>query len=324
MTDYTPSFIFKNKHINTCFPTLFRKIEIKYERERIETPDNDFLDLDWVKTGSDKLLILCHGLEGSSNSKYIKGMAKYFSERNWDILAINYRGCSEEINKQPYFYNSGCTKDLTFVVEKYNKYSTIGIVGFSLGANLILRYLGTCEHYPKNLAVATAVSPPCNLLCSAEKMKASASLIYQNQFLKSLKEKVIRKNKLYPGIYKNLIDLNKFQKIKTLMEFDEIFTAPLYGYSSSYEYYEKNSSIHTLKNIKIPTYILMPLDDPIMGSDCYPYKESENNSYIQLETPEFGGHIGFSQLEDFPYWHEQKIYDYINKISENKKTWVPS
>ena len=145
MLEYKPCFLFQNKHINTCFPTLFRKINIEYKRERIDTPDGDFLDLDWIKNGNDKAIVLCHGLEGSSRSKYIQGAARYFSERGWDVLAINYRGCSGEMNRKLTFYHMGYTEDLETTLKETSQYKKVALVGFSLGANLVLKYLGERE-----------------------------------------------------------------------------------------------------------------------------------------------------------------------------------
>ena len=145
MIEYKPCFLFRNKHINTCFPTLFRRINIEYERERIDTPDGDFLDLDWIKNGNDKIIVLCHGLEGSSRSKYIQGTARYFSERGWDVLAINYRGCSGEMNRKLTFYHMGYTEDLETALKKTSQYKKVVLAGFSLGANVVLKYLGERE-----------------------------------------------------------------------------------------------------------------------------------------------------------------------------------
>lgn len=320
MKKYLPGFLFKNKHINTCYPTLFRKVHISYTRERISTPDNDFLDIDWVKVGSNKLLILCHGLEGSSESQYMKGMAKYFSERGWDILAMNYRGCSGELNKQPYFYHSGFTKDLEFLIDFNKNYDEISIAGFSLGANIVLKYLGERKEYPQNLLCAAVVSPPMDMEACSKKIKESSNSLYKTKFLKTLKEKVIKKDKLNPGIYKRAVDIKKFNLVSELSEFDDFFTAPLHGYLDAHEYYQKNSSLFFIENIKIPTYILTPLDDPIMADSCYPYDKCQRNDYIIFETPKYGGHVGFAKLNDEAYWHEEKIYEFFSICEKKEKS----
>ncbi|MFK4785226.1 YheT family hydrolase [Fusobacterium sp. MFO224] len=314
MIDYKPKFLFKNKHINTCFPTIFRKINVSYKRERLETYDGDFIDVDWIKNKSDNLVILCHGLEGSSSSKYIKGNAKYFSERGWDVLAINYRGCSGEENRKIYFYNSILTDDLKILIEEKGKhYKNIVTVGFSLGANLILKYLGCEKSFPENLTCAVTVSPPCNFFASSEKLKKKENIIYRLKFLNKLKNKIKEKYKNNPQ-YREMIDLEAILKTKNLEEFDEEFTAKYSGFKGVKDYYEQSNTIKTLKNIKIPTYIITPLDDPIMGKECYPYEEAKKNQNILFETPKYGGHVGFSSLNHYPYILEKAIYEYVSDI----------
>ncbi|SJZ69318.1 hypothetical protein SAMN02745174_01282 [Cetobacterium ceti] len=320
MKNYIPAFLFKNKHINTCYPTLFRKVHVDYSRERIVTPDNDFLDIDWVKNNNNKLLILCHGLEGSSESPYMKGMAKYYSALGWDILAMNYRGCSGELNKQPIFYNCGFTKDLEYLIEINSHYDKIALSGFSLGANIILKYLGERKKYPKNLLCAAVVSPPMDMEACSKRIKSFSNALYKTKFLKTLKEKVIEKNKLYPGIYRDAVNLKRFSMVSELDEFDDIFTAPIHGYLDAHEYYEKNSSLFLLDNIKIPTYILTPLDDPIMANSCYPYEKCNKNEFLTFETPEYGGHVGFSKLNDDAYWHEEKISEFFEVCESGEKS----
>lgn len=311
MKEYKPSFIFRNKHINTCFPSLFRKISVTYTRERINTYDGDFIDIDWKNNNNDKLVILCHGLEGSSKSKYIQGHAKYFSERNYDILAINYRGCTGE-NRKPTFYHAGLTDDLKLLVEEKGKnYKYICLVGFSLGANLILKYLGTENNLPKNLTCSAVVSPPCDFTSSAEQLKRPQNFIYKTKFLTKLKRKVEKKYNEYPE-YRSLFDVKKIRNSKNLEEFDDACTARFFGFKGVKDYYSKVSSKKDIKNIKIPTYILTPKDDPIMGKECYPYEEAKDNKNIFLETPKYGGHVGFSSFKDYPYVLEEKIFEFIN------------
>lgn len=314
MLDYKPKYLFKNRHINTCFPTIFRKVEVSYERERIETYDGDFIDIDWIKNKSNSLVVLCHGLEGSSNSKYIKAHAKYFSEQGWDVIAINYRGCSGEENRKVYSYNSILTDDLKLVLEEKGKgYEKIAVVGFSLGANLILKYLGCEKTFPKNLLCAVTVSPPCNFISTSRQLKKLGNTIYKLKFLIKLKKKI--KEKYDNNVdYRDKIDLEGVLKAKNLEEFDEAFTGKYFGFKGAKDYYEKANTVKTLKNIKIPTCIITPLDDPIMGEECYPYKEVNKNKNILFETPKYGGHIGFSAIKNYPYILEKSVYNYVSNF----------
>lgn len=310
---YVPKGLFKNRHINTCFPSLFRRVSVTYTRERLELSDGDFLDIDTIKNGNSRALVLCHGLEGSSKSKYIQGMAKYFSQKGWDIFAINYRGCSGSMNRKPFFYHSALIKDLDEVLIKTESYNQVLLSGFSLGANLILRYLALIEKLPHNLKGAAVISPPCDLKSSTEKMLKKENFIYTEFFLRKLRKKIIHKHKIFP----KEIPLNEVLKAKNLYDFDNCFTAKLAGFKNADEYYEKSSSKPHLHKITLPTLIVTPLDDPIMGEKCYPYKEAKENSNITFETPQYGGHIGFSSLKDFPYWQEERIFSFFNFIEKN-------
>lgn len=312
MIDYKPCFIFKNRHINTCFPTLFRKIDVSYERERYDTYDGDFIDVDYIRNGNDKLIILCHGLEGSSQSKYIKGTAKYFSERGWDIAAINYRGCSGEMNRKVTFYHAALTDDIKLVIEKSNKYKIIALAGFSLGANMILKYIGTEKNLSEKLKCVAVVSPPCEFFSSSIKLKKFENIIYRKKFLKTLKEKAIEKSKIFPD---EKIDVEAIKKSKNIADFDAAFTSRFFGFKGLDDYYTKASSIKDIINIKIPTYILMPKDDPIMGKECYPIEEAKQNNFITLEMPKYGGHVGFSSFKHYPYKLEERIYEFISENS---------
>lgn len=312
--DYKPSFLFKNGHINTCFPTLFRRVEVEYRRERINTPDVDFIDIDWIKNGNDKVILLCHGLEGSSKSKYIQGVAKYFSTRGWDILAMNYRGCSGEINKKIKFYNMGQIEDLAEVIKKTEDYKKVVLAGFSLGAGLIINYLGKTKIYPKNLYCAIVVSPPCDALGSARTFVKKSNFIYKKHFMDRLKKKIKEKSIVHP----DKINLDRVLACDSIEEFDDVFTAPQYGYKDALDYYDKVSPRKSIPFIKIPTLILMAEDDPIMSESCYPVKESSKNKYITLQITKYGGHVGYARFFGEVYWLEERIFDYINNIMRKK------
>ncbi|WP_027128052.1 YheT family hydrolase [Fusobacterium perfoetens] len=315
MIEYKPNWLFKHKHINTCFPTLFRKIKLDYtEREKINTFDGDILYINWVKNNNKKLLILCHGLEGSSKSKYIQGHGKYFSERGWDIIAINYRGCVGE-NQKPSAYHGGLTDDLKLLIEEKGKdYEIVVIGGFSLGGNIVLKYLGT-ETYPKNLKCGFAVSPPCDFFSSNNQLKKPENKIYSIRFLKKLKNKCEEKYQNHPE-WRKFINIEKIRESKTIEEFDDAYTGRFFGFNGYKDYYSKVSSKKNIVNISIPTYILTPLDDPMMGKECYPYEEANQNKNITLETPTYGGHVGFASFKDYPYILEEKTYEFVRKVLE--------
>lgn len=308
--EYQPSFLLKNGHFNTIYPTLFRKQQTpSFQRKRIDTPDDDFLDLDWLQNGNKRVAILCHGLEGSSSSKYIIGIANLLSQNNWDVVAMNYRSCSEEMNRQIRVYHSGATDDLQTVIDVVEKdYDEMALVGFSLGGNLSLVYTGQRgQHiHSKIKAVATA-SVPTNLLAGSLQILKKRNFIYHQKFLRSLREKVRIKSKDHPEVYNN----EKLQRVKTLYDFDDIFTGPIGGFKDAKDYYTQCSSGQFIPKIKVPTLIINALDDPFLPKECYPYEEVQSNEYVTLLTPQYGGHVGFVQRGKEFYWSEEKILEFL-------------
>lgn len=174
-SSYRAPFLLRNAHLHTVYPTLARKVHgVVYMRERLELPDGDFLDLDWVRHGEGRrLAVLCHGLESASGVQYMRGMTQFLSAQGWDVLALNYRGCSGEENRLPRSYHSGATEDLDAVMEHIqgmNQYSFVALVGFSLGGNLVLKYLGEGRPLAARVKAAACVSVPCDLASSAERL----------------------------------------------------------------------------------------------------------------------------------------------------------
>jgi len=316
--DYKPSFVFRSNHLNTIFPSFFRKIDdVNYERSRIITEDNDFIDLDWSKVNSKKLVVILHGLEGCANRHYVKGMCRIFNRNNWDALAMNYRGCSGEMNKTLRFYHGGATDDLDFLINYIEKdYEEIVLVGFSLGANLILKYLGDGQFKLNHkLKAAAVISAPCDLKDTMVSLQKKGNIIYSSMFLKDLKEKVKLKKEDFP----NDISPEDIKNIKSLKDFDDKFTAPVHGFKDAYDYYEKCSCKKFLKNIKIPTLIINALDDPFLSEKSYPVEEAALNENLVLLMPKYGGHVGFSSLHEEDYWTEKTVFKFINSFEEIKQ-----
>ncbi len=305
-----PPFLF-SAHLETIYPSLLRRLkEIAYQRERIRTPDSDFLDLDWIRQGSDKLAIISHGLEGNSTRSYVKGMAHAMSANGFDVLAWNFRGCSEEMNQQLRFYHSGATEDLECVVEHAVAmgYKQLYLIGFSLGGNLTLKYLAEREPYPV-IQRAAVFSVPLDLHTSCVKISKRGNWIYSNRFLNSLKEKIIRKSTKIAGL-----DIKGIEKIKTLLEFDDRYTAPLHGFQGALDYYSKCSSLYFLDAITIPTLIVNAQNDPFLSEPCYPEAQLKNHAVIKFENPRYGGHVGFSQFhKNGLYWSEERAISFFTK-----------
>jgi predicted alpha/beta-fold hydrolase len=301
-------FLLQNGHLQTLIPALFRKHDASfYTRERIETPDDDFLDLDWALTGSEKLVVICHGLEGSSHSTSVVNMARYLSEKGYDILVLNFRSCSGEMNRQLRFYHSGETGDLGFVINhaiRKQKYKALYVMGFSLGANVVLKYAGEQGRgIAPVIKKVVAFSVPCHLESSAYYMNRPLDKIYLNNFLRSLKAKIRLKHRLMP----DKISLEGMDTIKTFHGFDDRYTGPIHGFKDAHEYYSKSSSIHYLKDIAIPTLIVTAQNDPFLPEACYPRTIAADHPFLYLEIPESGGHVGFLDKHiSGVYWTERR------------------
>ncbi len=308
--NYTPPLLLFNGHLETIYPALFRHVPLQpYQRERLTTPDNDFLDLDWLTQQSDKLVIISHGLEGNTSRAYVKGMARALFLNGFDVLAWNYRGCSEEMNRQLRFYHSGATDDLdTVITHAVNQqYKSISLVGFSLGGNLSLKYLGENRNRPAALHKAVVFSVPLNLHTSCITISQPSNRIYANRFLKSLKEKVQRKARMMPGL-----DTRGLKKIKTLMEFDDVITGPLHGFNNALDYYTRCSSISVVHNVEIPTLIINALNDPFLSRDCFPVEELGQHPFVRFAATQRGGHVGFTEFgSNGLYWSERQALAFL-------------
>lgn len=306
---YSPPPLLPNGHLQTIYPALFRHITVPYQRERMVTPDDDFLDLDWLTQFATKLVILSHGLEGNSTRAYMTGMANHFFRNGYDVLAWNYRGCSEEMNHQLRFYHSGATDDLDCVVRHAvakGKYIAINLIGFSLGGNITLKYLGEQkDQLIPELKKAVVFSVPLHLHSSC--LQISSHWIYAQRFLKSLKKKIIDKSKKI-----KTLDVTGMAEVKTLIHFDDRYTAPLHGFDNAFDYYQRCSSLYFIDHVQLPTLIVNALNDPFLSEDCYPLQQVKHHRYVQLETPDEGGHCGFASFNrNGVYWSEVRALEFI-------------
>ena len=304
----------RNGHLNTIYPTLFRRQKSPaYERVRVTTLDDDFLHVDCILQNHKRLAILCHGLEGTSLSKYIIGTGDILSQQGWDIAAINYRGCSGEQNLNPILYHSGATEDLHDVVQWFaGDYDEISLVGFSLGGNLVLKYCGEKKRsLSDNIRSAIALSVPVDLAEGSQTISQLKNYIYQKKFLISLSKKVIAKSKQFPDI----VDASLLRKIRTLYDFDDVYTSKLHGFEDAEDYYKISSSKQFLRHIDIPALIINALDDPFLPEACYPYHEVKGNKSLSMITPSYGGPVGFTTPGEAHYWDEVVVSNFLGKHS---------
>ena len=282
---YKPSFYFKNGFISTVYSGLVRRVSLKQERERITLKDGDFLDLDWSfsNSKSNKLIILLHGLEGNGQRPYMTGTANHFNNNGLDAVCINFRGCSGENNLKIY------------------------LKGFSLGGNIILKYLGEHHAIPDQVKASIAVSIPCDLYGSCKELHKLKNKLFHDRFLRDLVKHLKEKQKLFP----EELSIEAINTIKTLIEFDTIYTSKAHGFKDALDYYKKSSSLQFLHNIKTPTLIINALNDSFLSSECYPVKEAKRNPNLYLEMPNYGGHAGFVDKKNV-YYNEKRALEFIN------------
>ena len=306
---FSPPLLQFNGHLQTILPAISRVIQKPgYQRERIDTPDGDFLDLDWLKAGHSRLVVLSHGLEGDSHRPYIKGMVHTFSRNGFDVLAWNFRSCSGEMNKQPRFYHAGATDDLAHVVNHaihQHGYTNITLVGFSLGGNMTLKYMGELGNaVPWPVTRAITFSVPIDLYSSLVQIQEAGPSFYSKRFLISLKQKVKDKAKLMP----HLFDLTGIDQITQLQEFDNRFTATLHGFKDALDYYTQCSALQFMEGIQRPTLLVNALNDPFLSDKCFPEQQFKQHPFVYVELPQHGGHCGFSQRWRFKAPPGRRIY----------------
>ncbi len=309
---FTASALFRNAHFATIYSAKLRPTpHLPQQRERLLLADGDFLDLDFsYSEENSKIAILIHGLEGNAQRTYMKGQGHHLLANGWDVCAVNLRGCSGEPNLQFASYNAGKTEDLHAIVEyirNKDRYAKIALVGFSLGGNLVLKYLGERSAVPSEIARAVAISTPLNLRGTLESLSQFNNWVYRTSFLHNLKKKYRQKMQQFP----ERMNGEELRKIDSLLEFDHRYTAPAHGFEDAYDYYSKNSSGQFIQSIEIPVLLLNAQNDTFLSSDSYPKRFAKNSGTFYLETPTYGGHVGFHETNQL-YYSERRTLQFID------------
>ena len=306
--------LLNGQHVETMFPGLLRSVTPPaFETVRITTPDDDFLDLDYYRSNANKLVIVSHGLEGNSQKPYMQGLAKACVGNGFDVICWNYRGCSGEMNKQPRLYHSGATDDLQTVITyalATGQYQSVALVGFSLGGNITLKYMGEqgTNLHPV-IKAAVTFSTPLDLSAGSDRISEPDNWLYEYRFLKKLKAKLRLKQIQFPDKF-NLHDVNNVTKLR---EFDDKYTGPLHGFKDANDYYAQCSSIRFVSSITRPTLIVNAKNDPFLPKECYPYELLKEHRQVTLETPDRGGHVGFFTVNnDGIYWSDERAIKFIS------------
>jgi len=320
LNPYHPTKWLPGGHTQTVFGRMMRhKSGIVFQRRRIETPDGDFLDLDFPEVAGylpakdAPIVLLLHGLEGNARRSYACETYHRLARRGIRSAGLNYRSCSGEINRTARFYHSGATDDVALALATLAKWypnSKRGLIGFSLGANLTLKFVG--EQGAKGhdwVDTAVAVSPPFDMAKSSDLLAHGISRLYVHYFLTSLRPKI----KAKAALLEPLVDIDKLLAAHTFRDFDNAGTAPLSGFRDADDYYEKCSTAQFLPTIQVPTLVLRALDDPLFAPDDVPYDAIEANPYLTVGITPKGGHMGFVEGKPgrFNCWAEQEATRYL-------------
>lgn len=313
---FQPASFLKNAHLQTILPAFFRKkLDIRTHEEIVKLPDSDFVELAWTeiphKSSQKPIVILLHGLEGSIHSHYIKGLLLALKKSSCIGVLMHFRNCGKYHNKMPTSYHSGHTEDFRFVVEtiiEKHQPKQLCAVGFSLGGNVLTKYLGE-QKESSPFRSAVVVSAPLDLASCSLRLNQGLSKIYQHYLLTSLKKQTLNKM-----IRRQVLHLTQkeLQTIKTIWEFDDKITAPLNGFTDASDYYRQSSGKQFLINITTPTLFLHAKDDPFLTNAVIP-NHTEISSKVTFEIAEQGGHIGFitGKLNTPVFWLDKKILEYL-------------
>lgn len=319
---FKPAWWMTNQHIQTIIPRVYRRNHhIQTTDEILSTPDNDFLDISWTrKPSADEatpIVIVFHGLEGNVESFYASGMLAAIQQRGWIGVLMHFRGCSGRPNNAARAYHSGETQDPQFFIDYLSKQyprAPLMAVGFSLGGNVLAKYLGEKGEQCKLLCGAV-ISAPLRLAGCAKRISQRFSKVYQKYLLDKMKHSAITKIQHLKEAYPLKIRASDIKKFSTLAQFDEHITAPLHGFKSALDYYTQASAMQFLRHIKVPTLILHAADDPFMAPDVVPHSQDLSPT-IRYELSQAGGHVGFlAGTNPFKpiFWLEKRVPAYLQE-----------
>jgi len=300
-------------HYQTIAPNLFRSIEVPYRRERIDTPDGDFLDLDWLDhPASRRLVVLSHGLEGDSRRVYVASAARYFHQQGWHALAWNCRSCSGEMNWTDKLYSHGQSEDLETVINHAlatGRYDQVVLVGYSMGGNLTLKYLGTMgEARPPEVTHGVAFSAPVFIEYSADSLDLRENFIYRMKFKRALTAKIRAKEAQFP----RGIDFSRLKDVRCWRDFDRWFSAKIGGFDDLDTYYAYLSSGNFVGGTTAPVLIVNATNDPIVPHACSPHELARAHPLISLEQPTWGGHVGFALQGKLHNWMDERAMAFVS------------
>ena len=313
---FHPAWYCPGRHLQSIWGYFLRaRLRVVWRRERWDSPDGDFLDVDFLDADEPDAptLLVLHGLEGSSDSHYVRGAAARARTLGWRTLALNYRSCSGEPNRNPKFYHCGETGDLGFVarriIERFD--APLLLAGFSLGGNVLLKWLGECgEGVSSHIRGAAAISASLQPAACAKVLDSVRGYFYRWHLLSSVKKKAERFVDLHPG----LIDINGVRRVRTFHHFDRLVIAPLHGFRDELDYYRQADASPYLPRIRVKTLILSAEDDPIVPPGVFPHAQVEESEWLSGVLVKKGGHVGFVSGGNprLPvYWAEERALEFL-------------
>jgi uncharacterized protein len=312
---FRPAWWLPGPHLQTLYPSLFRpRRPPSLNRERLELPDGDFLDLEWTGRTAGNVVLILHGLEGSLESHYTGAMLGALAREGYNACLMYLRGCSGEANRLPYSYHSGQTGDLDFVVSTIQDRlpgTPLAIIGYSLGGNILLKWLGE-QAEAARVRTAIAISVPFDLNQAALRLEHGVSRIYQHHLLKKLHGSARRKARFHQLPW----PAERIHELKTFRRFDNEITAPLNGFRDVDDYYTRASSKQYLKSIQVPTLLIQASDDPFLPATALPNND-DLSAAVTLELSRRGGHVGFISGNNPlrpQYWLEQRVVRHLRSV----------
>jgi len=312
-------------NLQTLYPALLApRPAVRYHRRRWDTPEGDFIDLDWtllqegapgIHQDRRPLLVLFHGLEGSSNSHYARALMDAVVRRGWRGVVAHFRGCSGEINRLPRAYHSGDSAEIGWILHRLRgaHAGALHAVGVSLGGNALLKWLGEQGAGAHNVVErAAAISAPLDLHAAAGVLERGFNMNYTRNFLATMKRKSLAKLRQHPGLF----DADALRATRTLREFDDLITARLHGFRDVDDYYTRASSKPWLRAITVPTLLLNARNDPFLPDAALP-AAAEMSAAVTAAFPACGGHVGFPDVSGGLGWLPRAVIDFLDHSGYN-------
>jgi len=327
MRPYRAPWWLPGGHLQTIYPYfVLRRRPPAYRRERWETPDGDFIDLDWVDAAPGAArLVLFHGLEGGSGSHYASALMRAVARRRWRGVVVHFRGCSGEPNRLARAYHSGDADEIAWILQRLrglDPATPMFAAGVSLGGNALLKWLGRERMSARGIIdAAAAVSAPVDLTTAGDRLGSGFNRLYGLHFLQTLRTKSLAKLGRFPGLY----DANVVRNARTLREFDNVVTAPLHGYRDTDDYWHRASSKPDLGGVAVPTLIVHARNDPFLPGHHLP-AAGEVSASVTLDFPRGGGHTGFAS-GPFPGnldWLPQRLLAFFSANIADQSAQLPT